>query len=169
MAKMLGERYALCPASANIDYYSAFPGGLVYHTLHLLQWVGRFSNLMCPNVFSKETLLKVSVLAEIGKVGDLQSDYFIPTTTKWQKEKGYMYEINQNVSYMRMNQRSLFLAKEFNIPLTFDEYTAILLSDKTNEESSNNYKYREPDLALVLQNANQWAQRLESKNTIVGI
>ena len=165
MIAFLGDRYALCPASANVEYYSAFPGGLIYHTLHLLQWVGRFANLMAPNVYQKNTLLKISILSEIGKVGDLNDDYFIPTTTKWQKDKGFMYEINPKVSYMRMNQRCLYLAKEFNIPLSSEEYVSILLSDKLNDDNES-YRYKEPDLALILQNANQWSQRLESKNII---
>lgn len=165
MIEILGDRYALCPASANTEYYSAFPGGLIYHTLHLLQWVGRFANLMAPNVYQKNTLLKISILAEIGKIGDLENDYFIPTKTQWQKDKGFMYEINPAISYMRVNQRCLYLAKEFNIPLTSEEYMSILLSDKLNEDG-NTYRYREPELALILQNANLWSQRLESKNTI---
>jgi hypothetical protein len=130
-----------------------------------LQWVGRFSNLMSPHVYSKDTLLKVSILAEIGKVGDMNENYFVSTQTQWQRDKGWMYEINNKVSYMRINQRCLYLAKEFNIPLSSDEYLAILLADKTNEDNEG-YKHREPALALILQYANQWSQKLESQNII---
>lgn len=166
MLEFLGDRYALCPASANKDYFSAFPGGLAYHNLNVVKWIGKFANLLCPDVYSKETLLKVALLAEIGKVGDLEHDYYLATDQKWQRDRGIFYEINKDISFMRIPQRSLFLANNFGVPLTQEEYLAILLFEGQNDETNSAYKYREPKLSLILQYANQWAQRSEKENVV---
>jgi len=57
MIEHFGERYAVAPASTRKDNHSAFPGGLCYHNLHVLQWIDKFQSVMAPGQFSNETLL----------------------------------------------------------------------------------------------------------------
>lgn len=166
MIEDLGVRYAICPASSHENYYSAFPGGLAYHNLHVLQWMGRFASLLAPKEYSNESMLKVSILSEIGKIGDIQNDLYLPTQDDWKKKNGQHYDVNNNIQYMRVNQRSLFLAAHYGVSLTQDEYLAILLSEGQNEDANVLYRYKDPKLALILQYANSWAQKLEKENTI---
>jgi len=42
----LGERYALCPASAKKEHYSAFPGGLAYHNLQVAKELKKLVHLV---------------------------------------------------------------------------------------------------------------------------
>ena len=163
-------RYSFCPASSRKEYFSSFPGGLVYHSLNLVKWVSRFSALMgAENEFDKNSLLRVSLLHCVGKVGTLEEEYYLPQRSQWHRDRGMLYEINPNLQYMKIPQRSLFLAQEAGIKLTNDEYLAILLSDGQYDDSNSSYKYKEPKLALVLQNAIQWARKLEKENSVVDL
>lgn len=166
MLNELSDRYATCPASSHEHYYSAFPGGLCYHNLHVLQWMGRFANLLSPKVYSNESMLKVCILSEIGKIGNLTEDLYIPVKDDWKKKNGQHYDINNQITYMRVNQRSLCLANHYGIPLTEEEYLAILLAEGQNEDANALYRYKEPKLSLILQYANSWAQKLEKENIV---
>ena len=166
MINELGMRYALCPASSHRDYYSAFPGGLCYHNLHVLQWLIKFSSLMAPDKYSKETLLKISILHDIGKIGDMKNDLYLPTKEDWKIKNGTYYDINPDINFMRIQQRSLHLANQYGVPLEEEEYLAILLSEGQNDDTNASYKYREPDLATILHYANDWCQRIEKQTKV---
>jgi len=161
-------RYSFCPASSRKEYFSYFPGGLVYHSLNVFKWITKFSALFATEAKS-ETLARVSFLHCLGKVGTMTEDYYLPQSSEWHRNKGMLYEINPNLQYMKIPQRSLFLAQEADIKLTQDEYLAILLSDGQYDDSNKSYKYKEPKLALVLQNAIQWSRKIEKENTVVDL
>lgn len=161
-----GERYAIAPASSRKEYHSAFPGGLCYHSLHVLQWAGKFAGVMAPNEFSNETILTVAVLAPLGKVGSLTEDYYVPLNSDWHAKKGIFFEANDKLSYMRIPLRSLQLAQHFGINLTEEEYLAILLSEGQNDAANSSYKYREPKLATILSTALAWAQKVEKTKEV---
>ena len=158
--------YACAPASTNKEYHCAFPGGLCYHNLCVLQYAGKFASAVGSDKFTKESLLKVAILHDIGKVGEEGNPYYIQTIESWKREKGWFYEINTELQRLKLPQRSLFLAQQFNVPLTTEEYTAILLADGQLDEANSFYKYKEPPLATIIHFATYWA-RLESKNKVV--
>jgi hypothetical protein len=163
----LGERYAICPASSRKEYYSSFPGGLAYHNLFVRFWMQKFADLMAPGEITPQSITKLSLLHEIGKVGTTEEDYYTPQESDWHRERGIYYEVNPNLQYMKIPQRSLFLAQQHLIPLTQDEYLAILLHDGQHDEANKAYKFKEPKLAVVLQTAVQWARKLEKENTVL--
>ncbi len=165
MFKALGERYATAPASSRKEYHAAFPGGLCYHSLHVLQWIGKLAGVMAPGEFSNETLLVVSLLHDIGKVGDLE-DLYVPNTSDWHVQRGMFYEVNEKIPYMRIPMRSIYLAQHWGIRLTQQEYMAILLSEGQYDQGNASYKYREPKLATLLHMAKLWAMKVEKTKDI---
>ena len=163
----LGERYAICPCSTRKEYYSSFPGGLAYHNLHVLKWMNKLTGILCePSEISKESMLKVAILHEIGKVGDVEKDYYVRQDNDYHNQRGMYYEVNSNIQYMKIADRSLYWVHESHIHLTTDEYLAILLHDGQNDEENASYKYKEPKLAILLQQAEQYARRLEKDSII---
>ena len=156
------EQYATCPASARKEHYSAFPGGLAYHNLHVLKWIKSFATMMAPDEISKTTMVKLAILHEIGKLGSKDQSYFVRQNGKYYDEKGLYYDFNNCSQFMSVPHRSLFLAQYYGIELTSDEFLAILLYDN----DSDFYKYKEPKLALILHHAVQWARKLEKDNII---
>lgn len=158
------NKYKNCPASTSTDFYSAFPGGLCYHTLKVLSFMKKLNDTLCQGSLTMQSMLRVGILSEIGRIGDDEHDYYIMTTEKWKLQKGILYDVNEEIQYMRLPHRSLFWVNKFGIKLTKDEQLAILLLDQTADNML--YKYKEPDLAVVLQQATYWAQRVENKNQV---
>lgn len=155
--------YAVAPASTDAAYHYAFPGGLCYYNLCVLQYIGRFASAAGKDLFTKASLLKVSILHDIGKVGEPDKPYYIPTTERWKWERGIYYDFSPDIQKIKIPQRSLYLAQEHSIPLSRDEYMAILLADGQLDETNRFYKYKEPPLATILHFAVYWA-RLDAKN-----
>ncbi len=166
LIESFSEEYALCPASSRKEYHSAFPGGLAYHNLHVLQWLGRFAGALGPDLFEKKGLLKVALLQSFGKVGVKDTPYYLKVEDSWKVQKGIYYDINPDITYMKIPQRSLYLAQEANVSLTEDEYLAILLVDGQLDETNAHYKYKEPKLAAVLQYAVHWARKTEKDKKV---
>lgn len=156
------EEYATAPASTYKKMYSAFPGGLCYHNLNVLKWLNTFANEVAPNEWSKSTLLKIAILHDFGKVGEKDNPYFVPNPSEWHRNNGFHYDMNDSLKFfMRVPHRSLFLAQQFGIHLTEDEYLAILLCDGQWDEANAPYKYKETRLAYVTNMAVQWARKVE--------
>lgn len=158
------ERFAIAPASARADFFNAYPGGLASHTLNVLKNMSSIS--FSFGDIDKKSMIRVGLLHELGKVGDKKHDYYIPQKSEWHKDRGMLYEINPKIAFMRVPHRSLFLAQEFGVALTQDEHLAILLFEGQLAESNAPYKYREPDLATLLQVSSQLAITQEKKEAV---
>ena len=129
----LDERLCLCPASAKKDYHGAFPGGLVDHSLRVL------NNLVSLNKaydwkLPKESMIIGALFHDIGKVGlpgkDAANDFYLPQTDSWRHDKlGEVYKYNDGASYLTTPDRSVFVMQHYRIKLTVDEFLSIKLND----------------------------------------
>lgn len=155
------ERYATCPASNQKIYYSAFPGGLAYHNLSVLQCLGRLASMMAKDEFNNESLIVISFLHNIGLLGNKDKEYFLVQTSDWHKQQGIMYSINPKIDFVKVPHRSLFLLQEFDILLSKDEYMTILLQDGREDDSNKNYCYKDSKLAQIFQFAKSWTIKME--------
>src|SRR4051812_7305779 len=100
MVDALGERLALCPASGRLSYHLACPGGLVDHSLRVLKNAFALAKTFNYDV-SKPSLIIGSLFHDIGKVGDVNDDYYVPQASDWHREKlGEMYKHNENIPYL---------------------------------------------------------------------
>lgn len=158
-----GERYILCPASRAKDHNSAFPGGLCYHNLLVMSWMSKFDKLVNEKRTSTNTIVKLSILHEIGKLGNLEKEYFVKNQAQYYIDKGLFYEFNQEIQFMKVCDRSLYLCSHFGIKLSEDEYVAILLND---EEKSSTFTYNEPQLSSLLKMSVNWARKIEKQNIV---
>jgi hypothetical protein len=147
MVDSLGERLCLAPASAKRDYHSAFPGGLVDHSLRVLGNAMRLSQAFEWKV-SKDSLIIASLFHDLGKVGDHERDYYVAQTDSWRVEKlGEEYTYNKDMQYMTVPDRGIFLCQHFGLKLTQDELLAIKLNDGQYADENAPYKLKEPMLA----------------------
>lgn len=146
----LGERLALCPASSRKDFHNAFPGGLVDHSLRVL---GNAMRLVKAFEWSvpKDSLIIATLLHDLGKVGDHETDYYVPQTDSYKIEKyGELYMTNKELRWMTVPHRSIFICQHFGLKLTQDETLAILLNDGQYAPENESYKLKEPMLADVV-------------------
>lgn len=167
MLDYFGMRLAVCPGSAKVEYHNAFPGGLVEHSLRVLdfamQWITLNKKVLATKP-KRASLTIACLFHDFGKVGDHEVDYYIPLTrdNEWKREKyGQQFEYNQSIPYMTVPQRGLWLLQHFGVRLTHDEYLAILLNDGQYCQENKPYAMKEPDLAIIVHQADLLATRFE--------
>tara|TARA_R100001163_G_C4980706_1_gene136957 strand:+ start:77 stop:661 length:585 start_codon:yes stop_codon:yes gene_type:complete len=161
-----GERIAMCPASTRTDQYGCEPGGLVKHALDVALKTRSLNESMDLRL-DLNSVLKVSLLHEVGKIGDLENDYFIPQESEWHREKlGQMFIYNPSIQKMSVSHRTLFLLQHFGINLSTDEWIAIQVSAGLHFEENRFYSGSEPTLALALCQSKQLVihQSINSNN-----
>lgn len=156
-----GTRLALCPTSAKKDYHNAFPGGLVDHSLRVLRNVFTLTKMFPDFEVSKESLVLVSLMHDIGKCGDLQNDFYVDAEEWRQQKLNELYTYNNKIQYMQHTHRSIYLLQHFNVQLTSDEFLAILLHDGPILEGNKDYMFKEPTLATLLHQADYLAAKEE--------
>lgn len=134
MVDSIGEQLALCPASSRKDFHSAYPGGLVEHSLRVLSNAMKLVKTYGWEV-PKESLIIGCLFHDIGKVGLANddgsvTDYYVPQDSEWHREKlGEFYKHNKEMQYMSTPQRSVHMCQVFGLKLMMDEYLSILLND----------------------------------------
>jgi hypothetical protein len=149
----MGERLSVCPASSKLDQYSAYPGGLIQHSLDVTSTMRKIND---AHNFGLKTssILKVGLLHDLGKVGSESKDYFISQDSDWHREKlGQMFKFNEDLNKMSISHRSLYLLQSYGISLTSDEWLAIQLAQGSHFEENRFYVGHEPTLAFALQSA----------------
>ena len=100
------------------------------------------------------SILKVGLLHDIGKIGDLNHELFIVQDSEWHREKlGQMYKYNEDLQKMSVSHRTLFILQHFNVSLTPDEWIAIQLAQGSHFEENRFYVGHEPSLAIAIQQA----------------
>jgi hypothetical protein len=159
------ERYMMAPASTRDEYYCAFPGGLCYHNLNVFKKL-KALNKVLGNEYTNQSLAKLAFLHSFGKIGNEMYDYYTPKKSDWHNEKGIWYEMNPEYGtecvYMTVPHSSILWAKDNDIPLTDEEYVAILLSEGIDSDNGK-YTYRVPKLAMLLKTAIDFACEEENK------
>lgn len=163
VAESLGTRLATCPASSRKDYHSAYPGGLVEHSLRVLGNVMRLNSTFEWNL-PKGSMIIGALFHDLGKVGDHENDYYLPQEDSWRLEKlGEVYSINRKCRFMTVPDRGVWLCQHYGLRLTIDEMLAIKLNDGQYIDENRPYSLKEPLLALAVHMADMVSMQ-EEKN-----
>jgi hypothetical protein len=126
------------PASTMLNLHNAFPGGLVDHLLRVAKYAINMNDML-PNTLQqkKESLIRVSLLHSIGKVG-----LYTPCKSEWHiKNQGKMYEFNEKLTSMTVGERSIFylISNGFGNEINDLEYQAILNHDKPQSDKMSEW------------------------------
>lgn len=164
LLETLGQRLVMCAASPRENQYGAYPGGMIEHVLQVTSNMRNLVKAYGVEV-SVAAILKVGLLHDIGKVGDLDEDYFVEQDSDWHREKlGQMYKYNENLTKMSVSHRALWLLQNFGIELTHDEWLAVQLAQGSHFEENRFYVGHEPTLAMLLQQAKAMAVHQAKNN-----
>jgi hypothetical protein len=164
MLEVIGERLAICPGSSKVEYHACYPGGLVEHSIRVFQFAHSLEKLYKFGNIPRDSIIICSLFHDLGKLGDVDNEFYVPTTERWQIEKGHLYEYNKKITYMNTSLRSLFLLHHFGIKLTQDEYLAIYLHDGQYIDKNKDYSLKEPNLSLIIHQADVAAAVWEKQN-----
>lgn len=171
-----GEWIYIAPASSMEHFHNTCPGGYVDHVLRVIDFAEKhykFFQLlgMETDTFSLEELRFAALNHDLGKIGFPIEGYscHVPNTSEWHiKNQGKLYEINPNMPWASVVDKSLFLLQAYSIPYSWNEFMAIRLHDGVYEEANKQYyltfsahsKFRS-NIMMCLHHADMLASRWE--------
>jgi len=167
------DRMMFAPASGKAAFHNAMPGGYVEHILHIISHSLEIKQLWEKNGaminFTDEELVFAAMHHDLGKVGDLEHDYYIPQDSEWhRKNRGEIYKHNPQLQYMKVPDRGLWLLQHYGVKVTENEYIGIKLTDGLYDEANKSYYMSyNPDWALrsnlpyILHQADMMATHIE--------
>tara|TARA_R100000808_G_scaffold22856_1_gene50088 strand:+ start:751 stop:1521 length:771 start_codon:yes stop_codon:yes gene_type:complete len=167
------DRMSVAPASGKAHYHNAMVGGYVEHVLHVTNCALKIKKLWVEDGatinFTDEELIFAAMHHDLGKVGDLDEDYYIPQDSEWhRKNQGSIFKHNPKLQYMSVTDRSLFLLQHFGIPMSEWEYIGLRLTDGMYEDANKTYYMNyNPDwslrsnIAYILHQADMMATHIE--------
>jgi len=148
MFDALGERMAVCPLS-HLEEKGGKPGRMIEFSLQVAQ---KAKSLASKDIAM--SAVKVCLVHELGRIGDLEHEMYIHQDSDWHREKlGQTYKFNENCARMNVGHRTLYLLQHFGISLTQEEWTAILVSQGLHLEESRYYGNQKQLLSSVVQYA----------------
>jgi hypothetical protein len=126
------------PASTMLSLHNAFPGGLVDHLLRVASYATKINETL-PELLKqkKESLIRISLLHGIGKVG-----LYKPNKSDWHiKNQGKMYEFNEELTSMSVGERSVYymIIYKNGDMLSDIEYQAIINYDKPQSDKMSEW------------------------------
>jgi hypothetical protein len=156
----LGEDFFLAPASAYLNMYGCYPGGLVHHLLKVCKYSIQLNDLLPETMRQDKTaIVKTVFLSQIGK-----TFMFVPNESEWHRtNQGKMYEYKDDESSVSMSigERSAYYAMCCGVQLTETEYQAIIFANRGDSDKSGKWAYT--PLAHILKLGFEMAL-LEEKN-----
>ena len=173
MYEDLKDRMMFAPASAKGHYHNAMPGGYVEHILHVIDMAkdvkDTWYNHDAKINFTDEELVFAAMHHDLGKVGDLDNEYYIPQESDWHRtNRGEIYTHNPDLQYMKVPDRGLWILQHYGVKVTDKEYIGIKLTDGLYDEGNTAYlKSYNPDwqlrsnLPYILHQADMMATHIE--------
>ena len=176
MYEYFKDRMMFAPASGVVYYHNAFPGGYLCHILNVTRFALEIFELykklgMHTSEYDKEAVIFCTLHHDLGKVGNLDFDYYKPNESEWHRiNQGKMYDYDDRLHYMTVTDRSVWLLSQFDIKMSEIEYLALRLTDGMYEEANKGYymgygegKNLKTNLPYLLHNADMLATRWEKE------
>ena len=124
------DRLLLAPASGIDHFHNAFPGGYLKHILSVIQFSVKMFKLWkeCGAYidYTKEEIIFASMHHDLGKLGDLENDHYVPNPSEWhRKNQGKIYTANSDIQFMNTFDRTMMILAHFGISLSTNELLGI--------------------------------------------
>ena len=138
------DRMCVAPASGTEHFHNAHVGGYVEHVLHVVDLALKFTNVWDADGatidFTVEEIIFAALHHDLGKIGDLKEDYYIPQESEWhRKNRDEIFTHNPKLNYMTVTDRAVFLLNHFGLDMSEKEYIGIRLTDGLYEEANKKY------------------------------
>ena len=140
----LGGNLMISPASGNLNFHNAYPGGYIDHIFNVCKNALAVKNLFTSQGgepdFTDEELIFVALHHDLGKLGTKEELHYHPNESDWHvKNKGEVYTRNSKNSYMAITDRTFFLLNRYGIQYNENEYFGIKLTDGMYDEDNQKY------------------------------
>jgi hypothetical protein len=148
------ERIMLAPASTKRDYTSCHPGGLVEHSLRVLQNAAKLRQVYnLTDSVSTQSVILCSLFHDIGKVGTESKEYYVDNASDWHRDKlGVYYNVADRFQHIPVSQLSLFILSQNKVEIDIDEWYAVsMIGSKGQREELPSQG--EPWISVILSQA----------------
>ena len=116
-----------------------------------------------------EELIFAAMHHDLGKVGDMDSDHYIPNESDWHvKNQGKLYVNNPDIAFMTPPDRGLWILNQFGIKMSVNEVLGIKLADGMYDDGNIQYlksyapeKKLKSDMPLIIHQADMATTRIE--------
>ena len=174
----LEERMCMAPASSFSHFHNCMPGGYVDHVLRVIECAQKTAEVWLKlgvvKNWTDEELLFSALNHDLGKIGDMEHDYYIPNQSEWhRKNQGKLYVFNPELDYMSVPDRSLYLLANAGIDYSYNEAMAIRLHDGLYDDANAQYlktfnkdKEVKSHLPTIIHHADHMASRIEHSKDV---
>ena len=148
------ERIMLAPASTKRDYTCCHPGGLVEHSLRVLQNAAKLRQVYnLTDSVSTSSVILCSLFHDIGKVGTESKEYYVDNASEWHRDKlGVYYNVADRFQHVPVSQLSLFTLSQNKVEIDIDEWYAVsMIGSKGQREELPSQG--EPWISVILSQA----------------
>lgn len=164
----LGLRAITAPASSIDRFHNAYDGGYIDHVMGVCrasQGVKILLASMGGKIdFTDDELIFSALNHDLGKLGSLNGEQYIHNDSEWhRKNQGKLYNINPDIHWMTVTDRSIWLLQHFDIKITEKEFLGIKLSDGMYDDSNIQYLKsfsKEVGLKTELPRVIHWADHM---------
>ena len=169
----LSDEMVMAPASSKPSFHNAFAGGYIDRINRVVHCAIKTKELwesMGAEIdFTDEELVFAALNHDLGKIGAKGTPGYLPQTDQWRKDKlGEVYVINRDLSFMLIQDRSLFTLQQYGISMSEKEYLAIKLHDGLYDDVNKPYyisfnpdsKFR-TNIVYILHQADFLASKIE--------
>ena len=154
--EFLRTQTAWLDSPASTRFHLAQPGGLVEHSVNVANTLLKLRSTLAPDL-SEESCVITALYHDLGKAGMPGKPYYLPNPDKWQvRNRGIRYLVNQDLVYMDIATRSLFLLCR-HVELSDEEAQAVRYHDGQYIEENRSVAHRECRLTRLLQYADNWS------------
>ena len=139
----------------------AYDGSFTETVIALTVYAIKINDLLAEEKqVSKESIAKVALLSQIGKVL-----LFKPQTNDWRRKNlGENYTYAELDGAIRVGERSILIAMNSGVKFTEFEFEAMRIMDKQNENADNYSKYFSGTLSMVIKQANEMIDIINRKH-----
>ena len=135
------DRMCMAPASGKEQYHYAHVGGYVEHVLHIVDTAKKlmkvYESIGAVIDFTEEELVFCALHHDLGKVGDLENEYYLPQEDDWRRKKlNEWFTQNPEMQYMSVTDRAIWLLQHFDVKISQLEFLSIKVSDGMYDELS---------------------------------
>jgi len=144
MYDVFDTRLIEAPAAMRVHWHNCFPGGYLDHVLRVqrasMKVAKTYKEIGGTLNFTKQELTFAALHHDLGKLGDIDSPYYIDQESDWHRRTiGEFYKMNPQMQYMNVTDRAVFMLQHFGIVITQAEWLAIKLSDGLYDEANKGY------------------------------
>ena len=149
------ERVMLATASSKLDFTCCHPGGLVEHSLRVLQNAAKLRQVYGQvDSVSTANLILTSLYHDIGKIGSDSKEYYIENTSDWHRDKlGIMYNVAERFQHIPVSQLSLWWLSQNKVEIDIDEWYSISVVGNKHMRDDIPNSTNEPWLSVILTQA----------------